>query len=271
MKKIYVLGVLLFSVLSFGQTNVGITGNVGGVYINEIHYDNLGTDVGEFIEVAGPAGTDLSTYTITLYNGNGNVSYNTTILTGIIDDEGTGVGSVSFPITGIQNGDPDGIALSKAGSNDVQYLSYDGVMTAPATNGPAMGLNSVNILVTENPNATNSFLGYSLEYDENSSVWIVITDDTPGLFAQGPQLTLSISDNSIEGLKIYPTPAKNFLYITSNNNEAQEATFYNSIGKEVLKTKVLNTPINIETLSKGIYVLKVVNKNKITTKKLIID
>ena len=27
------------------------------VFINEIHYDNTGTDAGEFIEVAGPAGT----------------------------------------------------------------------------------------------------------------------------------------------------------------------------------------------------------------------
>ena len=29
------------------------------VFINEIHYDNTGTDQGESIEVAGPAGTDL--------------------------------------------------------------------------------------------------------------------------------------------------------------------------------------------------------------------
>ena len=30
------------------------------VFINELHYDNDGTDTGEFVEVAGPAGTDLS-------------------------------------------------------------------------------------------------------------------------------------------------------------------------------------------------------------------
>ena len=28
------------------------------VFINEIHYDNTGTDAGEFIEIAGPAGTE---------------------------------------------------------------------------------------------------------------------------------------------------------------------------------------------------------------------
>jgi beta-glucanase (GH16 family) len=31
-----------------------------GVWINEIHYDNAGTDTGERIEVAGDAGTSLS-------------------------------------------------------------------------------------------------------------------------------------------------------------------------------------------------------------------
>ncbi len=39
------------------------------VFINEIHYDNTGTDAGESIEVAGPAGTDLTGWTIVLYNG----------------------------------------------------------------------------------------------------------------------------------------------------------------------------------------------------------
>ena len=39
------------------------------VFINEIHYDTAGTDVGEFIEIAGPAGTDLTGWTLVLYNG----------------------------------------------------------------------------------------------------------------------------------------------------------------------------------------------------------
>ena len=43
------------------------------VFINEIHYDNTGTDAGEAIEVAGPAGTDLTGWSLVLYNGNGGV------------------------------------------------------------------------------------------------------------------------------------------------------------------------------------------------------
>ncbi len=41
------------------------------VFINEIHYDNTGTDAGESIEVAGPAGTDLTGWTIVLLQRHG--------------------------------------------------------------------------------------------------------------------------------------------------------------------------------------------------------
>lgn len=271
MKKIYIL-LLLVSGFSYGQTNVGITGNVAGVYINEFHYDNTGTDVGEFIEVAGPAGTDLSTYTITLYNGSGNVSYSTTALSGVIDDEGSSVGAVSFFIPGIQNGGnsttpaPDAIALSKAGNTNIQYLSYEGVMSGAATNGSAIGLNSVDILVFED--GTNA-VGTSLEYDEASLTWKIVIDDTPGTFAQGS--LLSIAKNTISGLKIYPNPANTNLFITADNNEVKEVTVVNVLGKVVLNTKATNSPINVSSLTSGVYMVKVTEAGKTATRKLVIE
>ena len=42
----------------------------GPVFINEFHYDNAGTDTGEFIEVAAPVGADLTGYKLELYDGN---------------------------------------------------------------------------------------------------------------------------------------------------------------------------------------------------------
>ena len=39
------------------------------VFINEFHYDNDGTDVGEFVEIAAPAGTSLTGWSIVLYDG----------------------------------------------------------------------------------------------------------------------------------------------------------------------------------------------------------
>ncbi len=43
------------------------------VFINEIHYDDSTStgDINEGVEIAGPAGTDLTDWKIVLYNGNG--------------------------------------------------------------------------------------------------------------------------------------------------------------------------------------------------------
>ena len=130
------------------------------VFINEIHYDNDGTDSGEAIEIAGPAGTDLSGWQIVLYNGAGGGTYNTTTLSGTIPDQGTGFGTVvvNYPVNGIQNGDPDGIALVDSGGNVIQFLSYEGTFTA--ANGPAAGLVSTDIGVSE---GSSTPVGFSLQ------------------------------------------------------------------------------------------------------------
>ncbi len=53
------------------------------IFINEFHYDNAGTDVGEGVEIVAPAGTDLSGYQISLYNGTNGSVYEDIILDGI--------------------------------------------------------------------------------------------------------------------------------------------------------------------------------------------
>lgn len=130
------------------------------IFINEFHYDNSGTDVGEAIEILGPAGTDLTGWSIVLYNGNGGTVYDTRSLSGIIPDQEDGFGtiSVSYPTNGIQNGSPDGIALVDNNSNVIQFLSYEGTFTA--VDGPAAGLSSTNIGVAE---TSSTPAGFSLQ------------------------------------------------------------------------------------------------------------
>ncbi|MEW8500560.1 MAG: hypothetical protein AB2699_18800, partial [Candidatus Thiodiazotropha taylori] len=65
------------------------------VFINEIHYDNAGSDTGEFVEIAGPTGTDLSGWQLVLYNGSASVlsPYANIDLSGVLtDDTGSGYG-----------------------------------------------------------------------------------------------------------------------------------------------------------------------------------
>ena len=130
------------------------------VFINEIHYDNTGTDTGEAVEIAGPAGTELSGWSLVLYNGNGGVVYNTATLSGIIPDLGNGFGVVvvDYPTNGIQNGSPDGLALVDSVNNVIQFLSYEGSFAA--IDGPANGMTSVDIGVDE---TSDTPIGFSLQ------------------------------------------------------------------------------------------------------------
>ena len=126
------------------------TAVVAPPHISEIHYDNASTDVGEAIEVTGPTGTDMTGWQIVLYNGSGGASYNTVTLSGTLGTACTGQGVIvtNYPANGIQNGSPDGVALVNAAGVVVEFLSYEGPMTA--TNGPAVGMTSTDIGASQN-------------------------------------------------------------------------------------------------------------------------
>ena len=81
----------------------------------------------------------------------------------------------------------------------------------------------------------------------------------------------SASFSQIAGLKIYPNPAKNVLNITSDSFEAKTVAIYNVLGAQVLSANVTNAPINVASLSRGIYVVKVTEEGKTATRKLVIE
>jgi endonuclease/exonuclease/phosphatase family metal-dependent hydrolase len=157
---------------SFGLRVTFTPGSGGGVapadvFLNEFHYDNLNTDVGEFIEiVVGPGFSQpLSTIEVLLYNGdsaaNGLV-YDTLNLGSDFTPGASYAGYRTFfadlPTNGIQNGPRDGFAIVNAATDQVlQLLSYEGVFTAG--NGPAAGMTSVDIGVFQ---GSSTLVGSSL-------------------------------------------------------------------------------------------------------------
>ncbi len=145
-------------------TNQGAPQPTAAVWINEIHYDNESTDSNEGVEVAGPAGTNLSGWSIVAYNGNGGTSYGTTSLSGVLADQQGGIGTQFFAIAGLQNGAPDGLALVDGTGAVIQFLSYEGTMTA--TDGPASGSTSTDIGVSE---TTTTLVGHSLQLSGSGS------------------------------------------------------------------------------------------------------
>ena len=132
---------------------------VPNVWINELHYDNTGTDSNEGFEIAGPSGTDLSCYKVYYYNGSNGQVYDSISLSGFLPFQACNWGAKWFgnTVSALQNGNPDGIALVYApvatgcgmGGVDtvLQFLSYGGTFTA--TNGRLRFQTSVDIGITE--------------------------------------------------------------------------------------------------------------------------
>jgi uncharacterized protein len=133
------------------------------VWINEIHYDNSGADTQEGVEIAGTAGTDLTGWTIVPYNGNtpGAAVPYTPIgtLSGTIPNQQNGFGTVYVSIVGLQNGPSDGLALVNGSGTVIQFLSYEGVITAAAgaPGGPAAGMTSTDVGVLQGGTQTDAF------------------------------------------------------------------------------------------------------------------
>lgn len=129
------------------------------VFINEFHYDDATSagDVGERIEVAATAGENLSGYRIVLYNGSSPSAAfmydNDPVPAGSLATCGGSVrlATLSYPTNGLQNGANDGMALVDAAGNVVQFLSYEGQITA--SDGPAKGMTSINLPVSETGSA----------------------------------------------------------------------------------------------------------------------
>ena len=203
MKKLYFLIVLFsLSLVGFAQTTV---------FINEIHYDNSGADVNEGFEVAGPAGTDLTNWSIVLYNGStsstGDDTYDTVTLSGTIPDQDNGYGTLWFtPTSSIQNGAPDGIALVDDTSTVIQFLSYEGSFTAEG--GPADTMASTDIGVAE----TSSTLS-------TESLQLIGTGTTYEDFTwSGPAAS---SNGAVNSAQSFSTASNPSLLITAPTDNAE--------------------------------------------------
>ena len=152
---------LIISVLLFSAHTYSLAQTLNS-WINEIHYDNAGADAGEAIEVVVETNTvsdfDISKLKIELYNGsNGMVDKDLTLSLENVGNHIPPFTIYSISLIGIENGEPDGIALSYNGTF-IQFLSYEGSFTA--INGTAAGEISIDIGVEE---VGDTPLNYSLQ------------------------------------------------------------------------------------------------------------
>lgn len=146
-------------------------------YISEFHYENAGTDVGEFIELVfhNPQPVDLTLYRIYIYNGSDSMTNDDRSVQGITPNcEQDSCFYVWTKQSLLQN-DTEAIALVYVGEPDtvvLDFISYEGEILA--LDGPAEGLTSEDVGVIEDGSTP---VGWSLQLDEG--VWIA-APATPG-------------------------------------------------------------------------------------------
>ena len=172
MKPIYLLPFMLLVYFSNAQNNIQFNTS-NAVFINEFHYDNMGSDTLEGVEIAALIGTDLSCYKLYFINGYNGSYYGSLNFDSIPYSESCGLEFRYYLKSSIQNGSSssgDGILLyNNCDSAVVQFISYEGVVEA--SNGPFIGAISQDIAVSEN----GSSMGTSLQLQgglDSGFVWL---------------------------------------------------------------------------------------------------
>jgi hypothetical protein len=273
MKKLYkilLLPLVLTSLLSF-------SGMAQNAWINEFHYDDIGTDTNEFIEVIieNPGSFNLSDFSVILYNGNNGTTYDTKTLD--LFTVGSTSGNFKFyyfmyPQNGIQNGGqvggaPDGIALVYQDALIAgQFLSYEG--TFMAADGPASGVTSVDIGVMEdNP---VPFEGVSLQLagsgtHYSSFAWQAPATATTGNLNNGQSLTgpIGIAENEAGYMQAYPNPTKGVFKMDNPSGDAFKITMSSLLGQVVMETMAQpgQNTFDLSKAGKGIYLIKISSQN----------
>lgn len=88
----------------------------------------------------------------------------------------------------------------------------------------------------------------------------------------GPGAYLKVAKNEISGLNVYPNPVSNGrVFMNSANNEVLKVAVYDILGKQLLQKEVANGSLDVSTLSKGVYLMKVSEGSASSTRKLVIE
>jgi len=119
-------------------------GDAAKLVINEVDYDQVGTDANGFVEIANTGGSaaDLAGVDLVAVNGGDSTEYARVHLTGTL----AAGGHLDIAIE-LQNGAPDGLALLQ-GTTLLDALSYEGSITAATIAGQTYNLVEGTVLPT---------------------------------------------------------------------------------------------------------------------------
>ncbi|MCG2610093.1 T9SS type A sorting domain-containing protein [Flavobacterium sp. SM15] len=306
MKKIYLLGAILATTLSFGQVFTGtynfasVTAPPTGTGLIDPTPVPTATGIvfGSFscvnsVATQPTAGGRFSFDNQPLGATNGDNNYAN--LTGAIDltnymqvtitpDAGT-----TYDLTGIT------FRHQRSGTGVRTYAvrsSADGYATnLPASINPAnaeLSVQTGDVFFRVNDATTTGQNGSTITLSGANFTGLTgpVTFRFYGWNAEGTGGTNSIDDvaisgnvtalstnefGNIAGLKFYPNPVTDGkLFISSDSNSTKTVAIYDALGKQVLNTTVENGFVNTSALNTGVYMVKITEEGKTAARKLVI-
>ena len=98
-------------------------------------------------------------------------------------------------------------------------------------------------------------LGYN--WDEEISEWI----HTHRQIYNWGSIAVGVKSLNENLFSIKPNPTSDYLHIESNTDSLLTLSIYNSLGQLVLENETTQASINVTTLDKGVYFLKIIGNN----------
>ena len=261
MKKIYIFLLAAIYNLGYAQTTI-FSENMGTPSGTTAIADNTFQNVSP-IAFSGTADIRISTPSDTYAGASGS---------GCVFLGGTTPAKI-FTIEGINSLNYSDITLSfghqkgtNAGSNELTVsVSEDGTnWTQLSYTRPSGSGTSVWLLITPTgtiPATTNLRIKFE---NQISNVGFRIDD------IKLTGTALSVKDNTISGLKVYPNPVTNGkFFISTDTNSDKSVVIFDVLGKQVLNTTATES-VNVSNLKTGVYIVKITEEGKTATRKLVI-
>jgi hypothetical protein len=163
---------------------------------------------------------------------------------------------------------------------NTEIISEDGLTSSSASVDGYF--NITNDFNSSKSNATtNNFTTNTFDFTASTSKIVIYVraplavDSSNEVFFDNISLvataTASTEDIFAANFSVYPNPAKNLINISSVKS-IEKAEIFSSIGKRVVSTTSLkNNKIDVSSLAKGVYILKLVSGDVVGTRKIIIE
>ena len=307
MKKIYTLSFILLASLSFGQaftatydfagvtttsgltdpstvpTAPGITFGQFSAIISATSTAQTGsTGVGRFSYTNQPVGATNSINTYTTLTGAldpliyfevsvtplAGTTFDLTQITFTSQKSGTGIRTyaVRSSVDGYSTNLPASINPANTElsvqTGNIFYRNLDGTNSAQIGSTITLGTDFTEIT----SKVTFRFYGWNSEASTGS-----FSIDNVVISGSTTATNLSVKQNSIAGLNLYPNPVSNGkVYINSKNDVDKEVIIFDVLGKKALQTTISSKELNISNLYPGVYIIKINEGDATATRKLIV-